>query len=53
MYLNVHSGHIKAGGNLTFDEAYYNSTLHPPGPQFLFDLGLHTAIHVHLLALIH
>jgi hypothetical protein len=27
-----------------FDEAHYTSTLHPPGPLFLFDLGHHTAI---------
>ena len=44
MYLDVHSGRVKVGGNFNFDEAHYTSTLRPPGPQFLFDLGLHTAI---------
>ena len=44
MYLDVHSGRIKVGGHFNFDEAHYTSTLRPPGPQFLFDLGLHTAI---------
>ena len=44
MYLDVHSGCIKVGGHFNFDEAHYTSTLCPPGPQFLFDLGLHTSI---------
>ena len=43
-YIDVHSGRVKTGGNFIFDEAHYTSTHRPPGPQFLFDLGLHTML---------
>ena len=44
MYIDVHSGRVKVGGSFTFDELHYTSSHRPPGPQFLFDLGLHTSL---------
>jgi hypothetical protein len=41
LYIDIHSGRIKIGSSFTFDEAHFTSSKRPPGPQFLFDLGLH------------
>ena len=40
-YIDIHSGRVKHGGHFTFDEAHFTSSKRPPGPQFLFELGLH------------
>jgi hypothetical protein len=40
IYLDIHTGRVKNGFNKIFDEAHYTSTNRPPGPQFLFYLGL-------------
>jgi hypothetical protein len=44
MYIDVHSGRVKVGGSFTFDELHYTSSHRHPGPQFLFDLVLHTSL---------
>jgi hypothetical protein len=46
-YLDIHSGRVKNGNSYVFDEAHYTSTNRPPGPQFLFNLGLTSVIPSH------
>jgi hypothetical protein len=43
-YIDIHSGCVKNGNRFVIDEAHFTSTSRPPGPQFLFDLGLSSAI---------
>jgi hypothetical protein len=39
-YYDLNSGRIKTARHAVFDEAHYMSAKRPPGPKFLFDLGL-------------
>ena len=44
-YIDINTGRVKnATTPSVFDEAHYSSTNRPPGPQFLFDLGLKSAL---------
>lgn len=39
-YYDLTSGRIKIARHVVFDEAHYMSQTRPPGPQFLYDLGI-------------
>ena len=42
-YVDIHSGRVKICQSPTqFDESHFSRDKRPPGPQFLFDLGLHS-----------
>ena len=39
-YIDTNSGREKLAKHVIFDEAHYTSDVRPPGPQFLYDIGL-------------
>ena len=42
-YVDIHTGRVKICQAPThFDESHFSNSRRPPGPQFLFDLGLHS-----------
>ena len=44
-YIDVQSGRVKVCQAPThFDESHFTQTSRPPGPKFLFDLGLHSML---------
>jgi hypothetical protein len=44
-YVDVHTGRVKiCQAPSHFDESHFSTSRRPPGPQFLFDLGLHSTL---------
>ena len=43
-YYDLNTKRIKTAFHVAFDEAHYTSPVRPPGPQFLYDLGVHELV---------